>query len=1298
MRESPTGLAKLVHASIVLALSLAAASALADTLYLKNGNIIEGRIVKEEGGTIAISTGMTELIILSANVDRIEKGLPTRLIADEARRSLQSGRKLLSNGNREQALRAFEGGMRYLESELEGVEEVPPELEDLGDELDAARQSALPPDPTSRRIEQLYQQAMKHLDHVRYANAFEVLKEAAELKPNRGDVYYHLALAAKEINEPDAAIDAYRETIRINPEAYYKDVGEPLLALLRQRGRQLVNQRRSDEAIEVYEDILLLESDDADGKPVDLAEFVARRSTREKEPEDEILLKVYEYADHNDLIDLAFATITRVSDLRPKDPKVTELKEKTGFFVKLKESVDAGDIKKAAELMEEAPESVKESARDAARARQIAGELGERIEAQTLLRKARDAFDEEKFAQASEYARGLIADYPQTAEAEEAVWLLQHAEIEAPISTAIREATRLIEEKKYDEAQGLIEEASERERAEEAELYPDLMALLESIAGEREANRLYAEGRAHLDEEEFDEALGVLEQVADGFPETHSGREAARWLREYRLELARKAKMNRLVAQNSFFALADPNLWRTARRQTSQRGLSPYQASSQDLKLTPVDKNLRPVAWSRFETIAESEEEEHADKRQPLLYLGLPALAGLLILGVMFLGMFRPGRGKMTQPEEKSRQPDQPTDPEDYDASHSLTVCRVCGLDMPPGSLVCPHCESPTKLSEIEQQRVSSDSRAADYDPWDIRVKASKANDFAEYFEKARELAEKNDVEAAIENCQTALREDPRRKEGYALLADLYERAGKPEEAGSCYREILLLDPTDVPTRAKMESLLNLVNQPLDMKKIIFTISASFWWLVFWLVLAIDPYWWWYRLILCAVGFGITVWLWIESQKRRKVSVQGTPRAEIDVHRPLPTSKLSWAQQNHQAKLLSGALSDHTGMDVPVLSNWRVVGVIFLSILLLAIMLLLAWVHSAPYVLLGWPAGVLLFLYFLEIHPRLVIAHIFLRHLFEETTSAWADPHRPFKPLGMKVEGEFLIRKFSELPLRWALNPVPYARNKQGVLNSLQQALNRHWAFHRFYHDLHPVRDVEIPYPSGLKRIGGVTALMLTIVLAITIKTWVTEARREHLYQNSIHAGYLYLLDGELMDSREEFTRAMMLRNDRLLPHLYLGHVNATAGFDHAAERSFRNAANRSTRLAVPYNDYGNFLQRKGRIMDAVANYQRALALEPRNADVLNNLGSALYKAKRYDEAIASLKDCIKMDVNHQIAYTTLGLAYEELGNLEEAKKVYAKAVEVAPNLAYTELAKERLDNDVAAIETDLLIHTAGGE
>ncbi|HWB60420.1 MAG TPA: tetratricopeptide repeat protein, partial [Chthoniobacteraceae bacterium] len=98
-------------------------------------------------------------------------------------------------------------------------------------------------------------------------------------------------------------------------------------------------------------------------------------------------------------------------------------------------------------------------------------------------------------------------------------------------------------------------------------------------------------------------------------------------------------------------------------------------------------------------------------------------------------------------------------------------------------------------------------------------------------------------------------------------------------------------------------------------------------------------------------------------------------------------------------------------------------------------------------------------------------------------------------------------------------------------------------------------------------------------------------------------------------------------------------------------------------------------LQREKVWHDGVALWADGVVKNPRSWDCWNNLGSELYDAGRYEEAIPNFQKAISL-VHGQIAdhYAGLALAYDALGRTKEADAAFQKCIALDNRYAHSEL------------------------
>ncbi len=111
--------------------------------------------------------------------------------------------------------------------------------------------------------------------------------------------------------------------------------------------------------------------------------------------------------------------------------------------------------------------------------------------------------------------------------------------------------------------------------------------------------------------------------------------------------------------------------------------------------------------------------------------------------------------------------------------------------------------------------------------------------------------------------------------------------------------------------------------------------------------------------------------------------------------------------------------------------------------------------------------------------------------------------------------------------------------------------------------------------------------------------------------------------------------------------------------------------------LAEAHSLLGFLYTQKREYEKAVAEGERAVALNPGDPTVLAYYARSLYFAGRTEEAIPLLQKAIRLNpvgIGSFYAYQTLGNAFQHTGRYEEAVSAYKKSIEHAPNNIWNHL------------------------
>ena len=116
----------------------------------------------------------------------------------------------------------------------------------------------------------------------------------------------------------------------------------------------------------------------------------------------------------------------------------------------------------------------------------------------------------------------------------------------------------------------------------------------------------------------------------------------------------------------------------------------------------------------------------------------------------------------------------------------------------------------------------------------------------------------------------------------------------------------------------------------------------------------------------------------------------------------------------------------------------------------------------------------------------------------------------------------------------------------------------------------------------------------------------------------------------------------------------------------------------------VALNNQGMVLKELKRYAEALASYDKALAIKPDYVDALNNRGNALRALKRHEEALASYDKALAIKPDYVDALNNRGNALRALKRHEEALASYDQALAIKPDYAD---ALNNLGNTLSALK-----------
>ncbi len=127
--------------------------------------------------------------------------------------------------------------------------------------------------------------------------------------------------------------------------------------------------------------------------------------------------------------------------------------------------------------------------------------------------------------------------------------------------------------------------------------------------------------------------------------------------------------------------------------------------------------------------------------------------------------------------------------------------------------------------------------------------------------------------------------------------------------------------------------------------------------------------------------------------------------------------------------------------------------------------------------------------------------------------------------------------------------------------------------------------------------------------------------------------------------------------------HLTLARVNLRYDWNFAdAEREFKRAIELNPKHATARQRYAEFLALMGRREEAMNELNQARRLDPRSVPINAAFGTLSYYSRDYKDAIEHLRRTLEIDKDFAQARSTLGLAYEQQGNTQDAVLEFLRA------------------------------------
>ncbi len=118
--------------------------------------------------------------------------------------------------------------------------------------------------------------------------------------------------------------------------------------------------------------------------------------------------------------------------------------------------------------------------------------------------------------------------------------------------------------------------------------------------------------------------------------------------------------------------------------------------------------------------------------------------------------------------------------------------------------------------------------------------------------------------------------------------------------------------------------------------------------------------------------------------------------------------------------------------------------------------------------------------------------------------------------------------------------------------------------------------------------------------------------------------------------------------------------------------------------LAGMYSNRGSAQKALGRLEPALADYERAIALDPGLVIAYNNRGQALVEKGDLKRAVADYTQALRLNPEYPSPYFNRSVAYERLGELEKARKDAERFAALLPDHPWAKTRLAYLDQKLA--------------
>ncbi|HKP02400.1 MAG TPA: tetratricopeptide repeat protein [Chthoniobacterales bacterium] len=167
---------------------------------------------------------------------------------------------------------------------------------------------------------------------------------------------------------------------------------------------------------------------------------------------------------------------------------------------------------------------------------------------------------------------------------------------------------------------------------------------------------------------------------------------------------------------------------------------------------------------------------------------------------------------------------------------------------------------------------------------------------------------------------------------------------------------------------------------------------------------------------------------------------------------------------------------------------------------------------------------------------------------------------------------------------------------------------------------------------------------------------------------------------GKLAEAKTKLEQVVAEHPDNAAANFNLGLVHEKQEHLDLAEQHYRKAIAKDPTYVDPRVNLAAVLVRQMRFDDAYKQIDAVRSLAPQNTEIVFSLAGAYLQSQKCDLAVETLNQLTQANPNQPRAFVMLGLAYECLGQPENARSSFQRAVDVAPQDPIIAVARRHLE------------------